>query len=472
MKKYAKAYRFTFYVILLILFAGLSTLIATTATSKARYVVNTSDSFEVTVNNALLDYQKVYGDAQAPYTDKDGAYYIRYTGEKTHRTLVDLDDDLAGGVLLNTPITSTYKMFEKATGLQAVDTVILTPELSTAEAITDNIFYNYTGTAYTDKVNLVYRDSVGELAAFDALNTDVSAIPGMRNFYLCLADSLLTGGRYAGTVPNIYVPSDITSISSLFYSNTALRKPLLAADGAWEVATNVFRYCEFTLLPDDFRLPSTLVSISYFFGNCQYLTSLPDGFTIPNEVAGMDGAFFDCQSLTSLPASFTIGTSVTASRMKAMTYVFYACSSLQSLPEGFTIPNGVNSIMMIFYNCSSLASLPDNFTIGTNVKFLTYAFGGCSALTSLPAGFSIPVSATEIPGIFMDCSALSADITIPNGVTNMFNSFANAGAAAPKLYAADGTPGTQYAIVMRYYTTCTAAVNYVPPSEVTKVIIA
>ena len=175
-------------------------------------------------------------------------------------------------------------------------------------------------------------------------------------------------------------------------------------------------------------------------------------------VVSLNGTFYQCKSLESVPS---IPASVIS--MKA---TFQTCpiKTAPKIPEGVTdissafagtditiapkIPDSVTKMTSAFYLCSTLISTPE---IPDNVVEMNQAFRGTS-ITEMPI---IPEKVTNLSEAFADCALLSGEVTIPNSVTNMDECFIR----------------TEKNITMKYYSTCTAAVNYTAPSNVTKVQI-
>lgn len=272
----------------------------------------------------VVEWEKVYGDPNAPYNDNDGKgpYYIRYVGGITHRTTVDVTGyGWEEGKILGTEITSTYKMFEKADHTQYVDFVILANSQKTD--ITENLIDGQTpGT-----VNVIYRDSTGNA---DFFYSDVA--PNMPDtalgYYLYLEEGHLSeekivgawGGTrqntrvYEGTVPNIYVPAAIHTIHGLFYHNETIEKPLFDKNGNtnWTSLGSAFYYCSsLQYLPPDFEFPDTVTDMSCTFYQCFDFKGYEDtskNFTLPSNLVNGLRTFYLCDNLTmdvTIPASIT-----------------------------------------------------------------------------------------------------------------------------------------------------------------------
>lgn len=180
--------------------------------------------------------------------------------------------------------------------------------------------------------------------------------------------------------------------------------------------------------------PITNVNFTYY--TCSFLTTAP---TIPDGVTDMYGTFTGCTALTE---AAVIPDSVTD-----MSYTFAWCAALTSAPD---IPDSVIKMEGTFQSCSALTTAPN---IGSGVTDMFGTFSGCTSLTASPA---LPDNVTDMRTTFHNCTSLSGNVTIPASVINMVYCFSDNGKE----------------ITMKYYSTCSAAVNYEAPDNVTKVVIS
>lgn len=270
----------------------------------------------VTAKSAPVEWEKVYGDNNAPYVDAKGKYYIRYVGDVTHRTWVDVTGyGWENGRILDTAITSTYKMFEKTDNTQSVRWVILDyPQLS---GLNNNMLEGQaTG------VSVVYRDNNitnGDVSV-DTLNTVKNVYP-QNDVYWRLEQSTVNGDpylgngikAYLGNITSVYVPASATSvdgsytIAGLFSQNRKIQNVMLDPTGTWTSLDSTFQLCEsIKEFPADFVIPATVTNMNLTFSQClgleKFTAEIPDGVNL------MDRTFNLCAPLTAditLPAGVT-----------------------------------------------------------------------------------------------------------------------------------------------------------------------
>lgn len=363
------------------------------------------------------DYVRVYVDEgeSAPYRDSVwGPYYIAYVGSS--RAVVDVADDLdAAGELLDTKVTTTYRMFE---GMGAeVERVLLpdvgglatfdeeTGSLGAAPAIDPRTFGD---AGPSRQLDVVYRDATG------ADHTgDLASAPHAERAtcYLYLDDAVLGGAGaaspYAGDAPNVYVSEDVSSLAGLLAGNASVARVLFcdAAPAAWANLTEVFKGC------------SGLVS-----------------------VANASSVFSQAQTVQG---------------------AFDGCASLPSVPEGFAFPAGADDLSRVLAGCSSIASLPEGLAVPASATTAAELFEGCSALASLPKGFLNGASAlVNMERTFKGCARLQAELLIPRQVSSLSGIFDGAGVDAEPCFDALGgraETGAVHAVVGWYYDDHTAA---------------
>lgn len=170
-----------------------------------------------------------------------------------------------------------------------------------------------------------------------------------------------------GFVPDAYsakpLPSSFTIPESL---------------GFQRLSVNAFKN---TVLPDSFKLPSTIVQIDD--GAFDH-SGLPDDFTLPASILTIgDHAFSDSRGLTTtgLPVTFRIPSAVTSIGQFAFQNTI--------IPSGFTIPTSVTSIGARAFMG---ATIPTGFTLPSTI---TTAGRSIFDGAILPEGFALPEGLTE-----------------------------------------------------------------------------
>lgn len=325
---------------LFLLVLVLTTVSASAAFGKytANNTVTTSLSLDVTAESAPVEWEKVYGDDNAPYEDENGKYYIRYVGDITHRTWVDVTGyGWEDGKILGTEITSTYKMFEKTDDTQGVYWVFL--DYAQLNDLNSNMLIGQ-----QSGVSVVYRDNaiskvsvkkpstspgvtpqtVSDVST-DILNEVKSVYPN-NDVYWWLEQATVDGEpnigygikAYLGDITSVYVPASITSlggshtIAGLFSQNTTIQTVMLDPAGTWTSLAFTFQYCSaIKEFPAQFAIPSTVTNMNYTFSQCfgleKFTVKIPDG------VSKMNRTFNLCEALSAditLPAGVTDCTGV------------------------------------------------------------------------------------------------------------------------------------------------------------------
>lgn len=220
----------------------------------------------------------------------------------------------------------------------------------------------------------------------------------------------------------------------------------------------------------------------YTFDYCTKLTTAP---AVPKYATSMAFAYSNT-SLTAAPElpegvtdlGYTFaGTSITTtpkipSSVNNMQNTFEGCRKLESAGA---IPENVVNMQAAFNNCSALTAMPD-MSNATSVMYMTSAFAGCSALIDASSTV-IPASVMTMESAFENCTTLTAapDLSNAENLSNMFFAFYSCGSLTGEVTIPASVSdmsfcfnGTVKPITMKYYTSCTAAGNYVAPGNVTK----
>lgn len=375
-------------------------------------------------------YVRVYGEGPYDAHDGWGPYYLRYVGsEEVVDVAADMDER---GCILDTEVTSAYKLFENPN--QNLQRVIL-PDVSMLEAdggLSENLFGDGIGDRSMD---VVYRDGVrtseegsGPHAARDLTGQAFAGTSHAATYLLLEPAHLEKDGErevYRGDVPHIYVSNEVDDISSLFKMNTSLQGVLfdpdpnpnwtsMSADGL----VGTFYCCTgLESLPANFSIPSTVVNMGNAFCGCSNLAALPDSFTFPAGVTNLSRTFQLCRSLTHLPDGLVVPQSVTG---EGLYCTFSGCESLEGLPKGVRVPSGVTNIGGLFKSCKRLV-LPDDFAIPSTVASANQVFASCEALVELPSSLRLPEALTSLQGMFSGCTSLKRlpeGFDIPDGAVN------------------------------------------------------
>lgn len=312
-------------------------LTMTIGISLAKYVIDLdfgTISLNVKVENQPVEWEKVYGDPNAPYEDANGKYYIRYVGDITHRTWVDVVGfGWENGKILDTEITNTYKMFEKTENTQEVSWVIL--DYAQLGNLNSNML-----TGQRDGVSIVYRDNTitevtvnrpqatsraqtvndASTEQFDA----VKAVYPNNDVYWWLEQSTINGNpylhggiqAYLGNITSVYVPANVTSvpgsytIAGLFSQNSNVQSVMLDPEGTWTSIEYTFQYCSsIRKFPSQFVIPETVTNMNYTFSQCFALEEFE--VKIPSSVTKMNRTFNLCSVLS---ADITLPEGVTDCR--------------------------------------------------------------------------------------------------------------------------------------------------------------
>lgn len=195
-----------------------------------------------------------------------------------------------------------------------------------------------------------------------------------------------------------------------------------------------FGYSSFENVPEIFDF-SNVTDMSYFFNNCNYLTTIPlintanvinmDSMfsacnnltTIPlintSKVINMNGMFGECISLTTIPQLDT-------SSVKSMNYMFSNCYQLETISKIDT--SSVESMFAMFQGCYNFKTIHQLDT--SNVTSMGYMFQGCGELETIP---QLDTSSVEyMDWMFSDCSNLTSIPSLNTSkVTNMEGMFNN-----------------------------------------------
>lgn len=393
---------------------GLLVLTGLAGATLGRYVVDSRASAAETVVSEG-DYVRVFEDG-APYDDPVwGAYYVAYVGSAS---MVDVKADMAAGKLAGvapeTGLTTTYKLFEN---LHAHVQRVFLPDVSgftahgaapgAVSAAIDPLTFGSEGPGHA--VQVVYRDATGADRTGDLASSPAAA---QTLAYLYLEDALLedapSGKSYRGPAPNVYVSSEVGSLSRLFSGNTALENVL---------------FCD--------EAPTSWADLSETFKGCTSLVGLENAQAAFSQALGMAGAFWGCSSLT-------------------------------SLPDGFAFPAGATDLSHVFTGCSSLASVPSDLRIPAATTTVEGLFDGCDALAEVPSGlFSAATSLENMSAALRGCANVSGEFFVARTVTAIDGCFDGAGAAAAPCFDADGArveADARHAVVAWYYDDAAPAV--------------
>lgn len=370
-------------------------------------------------------WEKVYGDAKAPYDagDGKGPFYLHYKGGDH---AVDVQDALnAKGEILGVAVTSTYRMFE---GLDAKVKRVLLPEASIAPV--DPSLFGSAGPS--SAVEVVYRaqdgaDHTGDFAVVprsDLLTPCLYLTPvHLSNVRGSDQEDHAT---YQGAVPNVYVSWELESLHGLFCDNKSIEYVSMTgrSRNTWMNLTSMFRNCtSLRRLADDFSIPDTALRLKYYWYGCAALESLPEQLTIPDSATDLHYLLYQCSSIEGLPSEFAL-----SANAKTVEGMFYKCTKLKSLPGSFKIPGSVANANSMFRECKALASLPDGFTITEGVVDASYMFDECTGLTMLPSAFRLPGTLERMEAMFGSCYSLQAlpdGFTIPKQVKRLYIAFSS-----------------------------------------------
>ena len=334
----------------------LSILLVTILTASGFYVLTGEAEIGtfLTVNSTKSgDWEKVYG--EGPYTETSKKnngqkYYIRYTGEKTGRTTVDLKDAKAKdtkGNLVDTglkigtdeypyifgqKITSTYKMFSNNDDLYRV---FIPSSIAFADTDT-SLTAKYKGIqpntfdGDSQEIDCIYRtpnlgDNInvrgsGLKSAYDKTGISYTNASNVTT-YVALDNNNINRNNavanqtdtYTGKIQNVFVTNEVATLQCMFMKNyfngkdnldipeTTEIKAVLLDDNPnknWSSVYRMFGGQTFTTLPSHFNLPNTATACNTVFGLCENLESLPSGFKIPNSASTIENIFMGCFKLS------------------------------------------------------------------------------------------------------------------------------------------------------------------------------
>ena len=217
-----------------------------------------------------------------------------------------------------------------------------------------------------------------------------------------------------GNFSNYILPSGVTSVRGAFLACT----PITTAPAIPVGVTDMYAaFEECTSLVTAPAIPSNVTDMGRTFRGCTSLNTVP---AIPGSVTDMGGTFEGCTSLTTAPVIPYSVTNISAA--------FKDCTSLEVAP---IIPSGVKSMgdpyqsaNGVFENCISLKTYvgsidPDGdfskYVIPDTVANMNSAFSGCHIITVAP---TIPNGVTQMWNTFGECESLRGQtITIPTSVT-------------------------------------------------------
>ena len=278
------------------------------------------------------------------------------------------------------------------------------------------------------------------------------------------------------TIPEGFaLPSSVNDIGGMFLKTGITKIPSsLTFENLTKIKScgGVFRYCtELTEIEEGFALPPSVTTTGYMFQFTK-ITKIPSSLNLANlsNLEECTSMFEYCESLTTIPEGFALPTSVTnCTRMFAGTSIntlpnslnlvnltsletcqaMFARSSLTNVPDNFALPENLKNCSGMFSHCRSLQSIPDTFILGDNIEQCQKLFELCESLTHIPSNFTIPPKVTNIEGMFMGVkSANFTNLIIPEGITNIINTFANAFGIQGKI-TIEGNP-TQYEAAFSY----------------------
>ena len=354
-------------------------LVAGVTFTLGKYVLSSEKSITLTVNTS--DYERVYGDASAPYDQKDGfgKYYIKYTGKKTNADgsqtglTLDMQNDLVNGKLIGTELTSTYKMFEGDNTLED----ILLPAGVGANAIATNTFENT-----TSKKRLMFKES--EINTNDSSNITFSAATDACA-YLYIDDAYLNGNSYQGGSKNVYISENVSNLNEKFLRGQISKARFSKVGNAnWTTLVNTFNTSTLNTFPEN--LPTeNVVDYSGLFAGCSGLTSIPEDFVIPSSATTLF-MMFGGTSITEIPEHMFDdvgkGDSVNGISM------FLRCAELRDV--NLTLTN-FNSVRSMFSKCEKLRGY---ITVDISIErgYADFLFEGAgTAASSDLEGFPTPI---------------------------------------------------------------------------------
>ena len=368
----------------------LTIMLITILSASSFYVLTGEAELEknITVNSTVKDYEKLYG--EGPYTDSSGSYYIRYTGEKSHRTEIDLynaDQTDSNGIplggygvtkdsdgtikIFGQEITSTYKMFSKRNGGTNTEiTRVFVPssiaidgdkDLSTGteayknNGIASNTFEGWSTDTEKDVIYhtgniLVTDDITSDSTSVDkktanAQGMGITAIYDRTTKIRKSTYSHITTYVYLGDENVVRTTSDLVTLdSSQSYdsqykgkvTNVFVSNDVNYPSGFFCHAAShngLGTYINYLLIDDGESWFKNKMGIAVLAWNQPYL-KITGNFKMPNEIYQGDNT----------DTINEIGLVSFLSR----------CGSLGNLPENFAVPEGVTNVNGMFFECQNL----------------------------------------------------------------------------------------------------------------------
>lgn len=256
--------------------------------------------------------------------------------------------------------------FAGCTNLESVDISTWTPT---------HLWY-----AFQNATNLKYLPNIGDL--------DVSqCISFAQAFYNCaslLGDLDLSMWATAG--------GKTTSINSMFYQCSSLRKVVLGALNVNDMRS-VFQKCSALEEVDVTRVKiassleagamfNSATSLRHVYGLSTMLSNIPNGTTL-----SLSECFEGCESVELSPADFA---GISGKTITNLSYLFYNCKKIKSMSLPNVIlgtlgnPSWAGYLHSLVKGCSELEELHLDNWVGTEqITSLTATFSGCPKLHTL-----------------------------------------------------------------------------------------
>jgi surface protein len=149
-------------------------------------------------------------------------------------------------------------------------------------------------------------------------------------------------------------------------------------------------------------------------------------FAYCNDITSTSYWFYNCENLTSIQGLRYLNTQ----NVTSMSYMFYKCGSLTSLDLNNFDTQNVTDMGWMFYNCSILTSLDVSKFNTQNVTNMNSMFSGCGSLTSLDLSNFNTQNVTNMNSMFYNCRNLtSLDVSNFNtqNVTSIYCMFESCG---------------------------------------------
>ena len=372
---------------------------------------------------------------------------------------------------------STYGMFQNCTGLTEIPQSFNLVNASNLQ-ICANMFEGCTnlttipeGFALPSSVTTTERMFYGTKITKIPQSLSLANATGLKS-----CKNMFSNCTNLATIPEGFaLPSSVNDIYGMFLKTGITKIPSsLTFENLTKIKScgGVFRYCtELTEIEEGFALPPSVTTTGYMFQftkitkipsslnlanlsnleectsmfeYCESLTTIPEGFALPTSVTNCTGMFAGT-SINTLPNSLNLVNLTSLETCQAM----FARSSLTNVPDNFALPENLKNCSGMFSHCRSLQSIPDTFILGDNIEQCQKLFELCESLTHIPSNFTIPPKVTNIEGMFMGVkSANFTNLIIPEGITNIINTFANASGIQGKI-TIEGNP-TQYEAAFSY----------------------